>query len=634
MTRQNKTAVLGRGLIAAAAALTLFLLGSDARHLTMISEAYAACVDGTKVSCLVGNTVGTKECIGGRFAPCDITMPPPPPPPPPYPPVTQISGLFDLVPLDSRKPTDDNGLILNPQWRWQTISPNLLPDTGDSSTYCGSEPWKAPCTSYATTNDNWSGEKEAAIVALEAILYASSLGQLGSADASGFCGAGHQNWTPATYSGTIYWEAHSSPKGGDDDYNFRLVPPAVGKNSYGTDLGAGLTDTSDSIYPTTGEVTSPPDGAVEIWPLTRTPVNSTSALPSLEVEFDSEETVDNFSTPWWSAFHDAVDKAGAQKLLGGGGPSEDCWNGDTGQCEKLAAVENMINGKFAIVTGLFGLDCAHDCKPELHPVFAMAIRVKDDPSDEVWELFARRLGDEGFCSNNVHFIGDLPNDTFTFRFPSRGTSVEITQQTLASALSSTTVNFPQSDPRNGKLVSFVIPPPFRYGPNFEWMGDIVHGELHLQWSGNPPKFIPPPPFPTKPQFTGRRSISAPRPIHTVPLPGNTPTEQAEKPEDLIDQLVGSMTPTQRQSFYAAFPPQATPKHVAPVRVGTASVTGPRPRTKMRASVINPAQRLKDQQLLSGLHAAYGPKLDQNMPTGVKPKPICHQTSTGIVCKEP
>jgi hypothetical protein len=625
---------VGLGLLVTALALIFF--GPDQSLRILISDAQAMCIEGTTTACKIGNKPGSRVCLGGHILPCDTSIPPPPPPgQPSYPPVQQIPGLFNLVPSDASRPTDDNGLILNPEWSWQTISPNILPSPGDSSTYCGSDAWKAPCTSYPTNNDNWSAEKEALIVTLEADIAIATLGLAGG-DATNYCGSGHQNWMPVTYSGTIYWEAHSSPKGADDDYNFRFVSPAVGKNSFGTNLGGGLTDTSDAIYPTTGEVTSPPDNAVEVWPITRTPVDSTTALPSLEVEFDSEETVDNFSTAWWKSFHDAVDSAGAQALLGGGGPSVDCWNGDAGTCARLATLENMINGKLALVTGLFGLDCAHDCKPELHPVFAMAIRVKDDPLDETWEIFARRSGDEGFCSSQLHVLSALPNDTYTFRFPSRGSSVEVSQQTLASADSSITVSFPESDAREGKLVSFFIPPPTFIQPSNILVSDIIHGEIHLRWNGlvaNPAGNIP-----GLSQVLKARAqppSNRIRGIAMVPRAAkktNRSEDRPEKPEDRIDQLVAAMTPAQRDIFLARFSAKTISKHVSPVRVGPPMVANPNAH-RIESAVINPAQHLKDQQLIDALHAVYGAKLDQNLPTKLKTSAMCRHTGPGISCGE-
>jgi hypothetical protein len=102
----------------------------------------------------------------------------------------------------------------------------------------------------------------------------------------------------------------------------------------------------------------------------------------IHTEFDSDETVDQWddTDTWWEHFHDAVD------------------NDD-------AAAHEMLNGNYAIVIGLLGLDGGHpDFKSELHPVYGMFIHVKDDPSDDQWAFFIRNWGDEGSCSNNQEYI--------------------------------------------------------------------------------------------------------------------------------------------------------------------------------------------------------------------------------------
>src|SRR5439155_889038 len=130
--------------------------------------------------------------------------------------IINIPGMFDLVPSPPYPPQDDNGLPLNPRWKWQTFYPNVLPPADDETNpYCGSKPWQSPCTSYPTEDDNKGLGKN--------VLETVSLGLHGQ------CYSGHHNWMPVTYTGTIYWEA-KSPNGTDDDYNFRLVPPAAGKN--------------------------------------------------------------------------------------------------------------------------------------------------------------------------------------------------------------------------------------------------------------------------------------------------------------------------------------------------------------------------------------------------------------------
>lgn len=59
----------------------------------------------------------------------------------------------------------------------------------------------------------------------------------------------------------------------------------------------------------------------------------------------------------------------------------------------------MIGGRFAVATGLVGLDCWHECDPELHPLYSLAIRMGSHGSREKWMLFVRNWGNEGSCSS-------------------------------------------------------------------------------------------------------------------------------------------------------------------------------------------------------------------------------------------
>jgi len=127
-----------------------------------------------------------------------------------------------------------------------------------------------------------------------------------------------------TYEGTVFWNDVSDWYA-DGDYNFRLV----------RDDEAGMTAENKIKVPT--------------------------GKKSMKLEFDPDETIDHFDTPWWNAFHKAVDdgfSAANAMIVGPDGNA----------------------GTFGIVTGLIGLDCPHTCASELHPVWAMAIRVKSDPA--------------------------------------------------------------------------------------------------------------------------------------------------------------------------------------------------------------------------------------------------------------
>jgi hypothetical protein len=138
----------------------------------------------------------------------------------------------------------------------------------------------------------------------------------------------------------------------------------------------------------------------------------------------------------------------------------------------------MVSSAFAIVTGLFGIDVEHNPHSELHPVWALAMRVKDDPNDETWAIFLRNWGDEGYCSSLTHRLY-LVENRFTFRLPWRPNATSVT---VNGAATKWATNDPQqvlgpsiaTDVGHGVLVTFAFPPPEA--------GALLDGELHLQWS--------------------------------------------------------------------------------------------------------------------------------------------------------
>jgi hypothetical protein len=175
----------------------------------------------------------------------------------------------------------------------------------------------------------------------------------------------------------------------------------------------------------------------------------TATRTTMEPEFKAAETIDHFNSPWWNDFHLGVDQ-------GGTGPN------------------TLIDNKLAIVSGLFSLDFEHSIHSEIHPVFAMALRVKDDdPNDETWAIFVRRFGNEGFCSSHIHYLDYLPQDLFIFRLPLKWG---------AATLDSEDLNFePDADspnvtfvPGQGVLLTFNM----NQNPAAR---QLVSGEIHLHW---------------------------------------------------------------------------------------------------------------------------------------------------------
>ena len=243
---------------------------------------------------------------------------------------------------------------------------------------------------------------------------------------------GHANFIPATYVGRLTWESHSL-ESQDDDYNFGLLP---------------------------------------LIPQSPTPwiTASDDAVAGLHLEFSSDETIDHFNTPWWKSFHDAVDSDDSRSIDNPlGQPRRELVSGTS---HALA----MIQGNYAIVSGLVGLDCAHSCGAEIHPLWALAIHVKDDPKDDTWAFFARNGGNEGYCGSKTELLNTT---SFTFRLPWRpgATLVDIAGQNFRWRFADTAGGTFDPEPGTGVLISFSLAPPGK--------GDRMNGELHLQWEGQP-----------------------------------------------------------------------------------------------------------------------------------------------------
>lgn len=180
----------------------------------------------------------------------------------------------------------------------------------------------------------------------------------------------------------------------------------------------------------------------------------------LQLEFDSGETIDNFHTSWWNALHNAVDK-----------------DND--------AAAAMMHGKEAIAFGVFGLDCAHTCSSELHPVFALAIHVQNDPNDDVWTFFVRNWGNEGYCSSGAEVLDDSINE-FTFTLPRPGaTAVAVTSSEFLCRGLGGAGPYVQVAPSDGATVTFAFPKASER--------ERINGVLHLRWTiAEPaPKRVPP-----------------------------------------------------------------------------------------------------------------------------------------------
>jgi len=233
---------------------------------------------------------------------------------------------------------------------------------------------------------------------------------------------GHRNWAAVTYEGCVTWSDASTAALDDRDYNMDLVR-------------------SDQA-------------------------GYTTVRPRIHCEFESRETTNHFHTPWWRQFIDAVE-AGALT-------SPPNWT----------YPKAMVDGAFAVVTGLMGLDDAHDYWSELHPVWALVMNVSPNVLDDTWVLFVRNAGDEGWCSTNQHFV-EFPGNRHTVLIPWRqgATDVHVTKTVFAPYHNSHPAPMLQIVPQRGVLLTCALDPPREDG-------SIWEGEIHLQWTG-PAVVIPP-----------------------------------------------------------------------------------------------------------------------------------------------
>jgi len=232
---------------------------------------------------------------------------------------------------------------------------------------------------------------------------------------------GHVNWRPATYMGRIDWKEFST----DGDYCFEFAPP--NKN--------GLTSNRETLH----------------------------------IEFAASETIQHFNTPWWKQFRKLV----GVRISG------------TSQQER-----DFIKGKRAIVIGLLNLDCVHGCYTELHPVYALAINTetKENPDgtvDEVWAIFARNWGNEGWCSQNQHYLNlETNSNKLSVVLPwgpdttsgATASSYEVLPGSTQFLSNSKEATGPEVSiaGTQGVLVSFSLPKAKDKAR--------IHGELHLRWT--------------------------------------------------------------------------------------------------------------------------------------------------------
>jgi hypothetical protein len=289
----------------------------------------------------------------------------------------------------------------------------------------------------------------------------------------------HENWAVVTYAGAAKWVEHSTwgndNFGADDDYNILIS----------RDDQSGYTEDN-------------PNGVL--------------------TEFDSDETIDHFVTPWWKAFHTAVDHSNADaeyKLTLLGKPS------------------------YIIEVGMMGLDCAHYCGSEIHPTYALAVHVKNEPGDDQWAIFARNWGDEGFCAVGQVVDSDLTTIYLTLPwYPGASATTPVVKDDSVFKKNGENIQvktFPQFSESGsvGQPAGFVV----ELDLGDAAFGPLVHGELHLQWN-------------MQGGATSARAATTEEPPAAKNVPAAAATSRPD-PEQAFAKYVAGLPPDVRSKIKAA-----------------------------------------------------------------------------------
>jgi hypothetical protein len=178
----------------------------------------------------------------------------------------------------------------------------------------------------------------------------------------------------------------------------------------------------------------------------------------------------------------------------------------------------------------------------------VAIRVNDNDSDEVWAIFVRNWGNEGYCGTHQEYLPVPPSPFVTFYLPWRGgsdvavadgTSFEFGPDDLSPALKDQ-VSGPNISytPHEGVYVNFSLPPPDSRA--------FIDGELHLRWIGAGP--VGPPPSPA--------ILGSSRPRQAV---------KDDTAEHVIAEIVKHISQSERVSLLDTIKPKRNSRANFPLR---------------------------------------------------------------------
>jgi hypothetical protein len=260
---------------------------------------------------------------------------------------------------------------------------------------------------------------------------------------------GHADWIIASQQGCVNWEYQST----DSDYNFRLFPA--------NPLRSVLTKNNDHF---------------------------------IGLEFDFYESIVNARLPFWQELRAEVQR------------ENDDQRSHDPEIREILHPSDPNTDPRAVVLGLFGVDCEHGCKSEVHPVLGFAIETNPGPNDDTWVLFVRNWGNQGYCSRYRHLV-DFPNNQVSillFDDPGSDGPTVIPEKTRMFASEGSGMTFPALSYWQGRgpVLTFNFPPP-------EQKQVMAEVEIHYQWNKfQAPSCKRPAPVLTKRAATAQSSQTA------------------------------------------------------------------------------------------------------------------------------
>lgn len=169
----------------------------------------------------------------------------------------------------------------------------------------------------------------------------------------------------------------------------------------------------------------------------------------IELEFDSRETAPNFGDNdnwWWPR----LSRKAFDGLFNGFDDLDSFLHPDaSGNAKKTLAC--------GVVTGVFGLDCDHGCRSEVHPVYTLAVQTDESPQHNQWAVLVRNWGAGGFCSGwNDEMNASRMEVLLPVTSSSQGPEVKVEQFAGTAGVGCPTYGYVDG---KGEELSFDLPAP-------------------------------------------------------------------------------------------------------------------------------------------------------------------------------